>query len=403
MATAKEAAPRSTIHVLGSGSLGLLMASSIRRSNPTNPSAVTVLLRPHHKERVLSPRELRKVFRQPQGAGFVPPPQSIIVALQPYSNQIKSANIQLIDLSAQLIGDESTSDQPYTEIKTLLLTTKAQDAVAAVQSVLPLMDKKASRIIVLSNGALAIQEHLASIVHPSTSIVLASTYHGAHRGINEQELARLQLSDSQRQYLYPLVHAGLGYTYVEKGHDDVVQILEEAGLRPCALPINEMKLMLWKKLAANCVINPLTAIFKCRNGALLITYQIETAWKTLITTNKANKKEIPWETCQDLMADVIKEVSTIALAETRHMTDIDVDELSPERIHLFVQAVISETAANHSSMLQDIFAGRRGTEIDFLNGYIQDIGKSKHGIQTPANSFLCSQVNQLLQTNNSNV
>eukprot|EP00978_Attheya_sp_CCMP212_P045213 scaffold337711_cov24-Attheya_sp.AAC.1 len=73
------------------------------------------------------------------------------------------------------------------------------------------------------------------------------------------------------------------------------------------------------------------------------------------------------------------------------MTDIDVDELRPERIHVFVQAVISETAANHSSMLQDVFAGRRGTEIDFLNGYIQDIGKSKHGIETPANSFLCSQ------------
>jgi ketopantoate reductase len=103
------------------------------------------------------------------------------------------------------------------------------------------------------------------------------------------------------------------------------------------------------------------------------------------------------------MADVIKEVSTIALAETRHLTDIDVDELTPERIHLFVQTVISETAANHSSMLQDIFAGRRGTEIDFLNGYLQYIGKSKHDVQTPANSFLCNQVDQLLQTKTSNV
>jgi len=49
----------------------------------------------------------------------------------------------------------------------------------------------------------------------------------------------------------------------------------------------------------------------------------------------------------------------------------------------YVESVCRNTAANRSSMLQDVEAGRR-TEIDSINGIIAAVGKA-HGVEVCAN------------------
>jgi 2-dehydropantoate 2-reductase len=55
---------------------------------------------------------------------------------------------------------------------------------------------------------------------------------------------------------------------------------------------------------------------------------------------------------------------------------------------------MSDTAANTSSMLQDVRARRR-TEVRYLNGYVAAKG-AEHGIACPWNREMCRRVEELL-------
>ena len=92
----------------------------------------------------------------------------------------------------------------------------------------------------------------------------------------------------------------------------------------------------WRKLAVNCVINPLTALYGCRNGDLQrYPEQIET---------------------------LCREVASVMAMEGYHT--------SCEGLMQYVMDVIRSTADNVSSMLQDI-RNQRHTEIDYITGYLR--------------------------------
>ena len=93
----------------------------------------------------------------------------------------------------------------------------------------------------------------------------------------------------------------------------------------------------WRKLAINCAINPLSALLGCQNGQLLSRPDSR---KTLV--------------------DAAREVGAVAEAK-----GIDL-ETDPAELAV---AVAEITAHNRSSMLQDIDRGAR-TEIDALNGAV---------------------------------
>ena len=63
-------------------------------------------------------------------------------------------------------------------------------------------------------------------------------------------------------------------------------------------------------------------------------------------------------------------------------------------MHEFVEDVVKNTANNHSSMLQDVMHKRYPTEIDYLNGYIVNLGRQL-GVDTFANEFICNEVENL--------
>ena len=247
-------------------------------------------------------------------------------------------------------------------IRNLLLTTKAFQAVDALTSVLHRINEH-THIIILCNGALAVRQVVKELLeqkmknHCLPTIHLALTTHGAYR---EMELDDCNDSDDG---LFHLVHAGKGRTLLEN-YPDMARLWDMAGLN-CQSAIC-LEQDLWYKLAANCVINPLTALHKCNNGDLLQTTS------TVLSATYSF----------DQIADkILHEVS--AVVQALHDGD---KQYSVSKLQAYVQSVVDETQQNKSSMLQDILAHRR-TEIDFLNGYVVQQGLAKR-LACPVNKAL---------------
>jgi len=120
--------------------------------------------------------------------------------------------------------------------------------------------------------------------------------------------------------------------------------------------------LVWGKLAINAGINPLTALLRVPNGALL-----ESDW--------ANR----------LMRQAAIEAAEVASALGIQMPFEDAAEQ--------VERVARITAVNHSSMLQDIVRGAE-TEIEVICGAISRHGKDL-GIATPVNDTLYQLVKAL--------
>lgn len=115
----------------------------------------------------------------------------------------------------------------------------------------------------------------------------------------------------------------------------------------------------WLKLAVNCVINPLSALFKIKNGDIL---------------------RIP----EDILTSIINEVKKVATLEKITLPLDPYEEL---------KKVISITKDNKSSMLQDIEKGRK-TEIDYLNGAVVKYG-NKHNYKPIYNEILWKMIKTL--------
>lgn len=207
----------------------------------------------------------------------------------------------------------------------LLVCTKAQQTVAALAAMGDKLSAKAT-VVLLQNG-LGVAGPLSRAL-PEATILQASTTEGAFR-------------DGP----FSVCHAGRGQTLLGQSADLLAQSSQQP-IDPTALarlaeslsfaPLTvttcpDIDQVLWQKLAVNCAINPLTVKYRCRNGELLSRPQAR----------------------QELRA-VVEEIT----------------QLQPDA-SLFdrVCQVARDTAANRSSMLQDIEAGRH-TEIDFITGYL---------------------------------
>jgi 2-dehydropantoate 2-reductase len=120
--------------------------------------------------------------------------------------------------------------------------------------------------------------------------------------------------------------------------------------------------LLWGKLVINAAINPLTALLRVPNGALL---------------------ERP--SAHQLMADAAQEAAAVAVARGIRLPYLDPVTAAEE--------VARNTASNISSMLQDVLRGTP-TEIDAINGAIVREGE-KLSVPTPVNQMLWKLVKGL--------
>jgi len=156
-----------------------------------------------------------------------------------------------------------------------------------------------------------------------------------------------------------LVRAG-GEGNISIGQNQAIGPLE-AALRSAKFNVNivdDAQSLIWGKLVVNAAINPLTAILKVTNGELLENASAHT-----------------------LMEALANETANVAYAENIALPFDD-----PVAA---VEAVARKTAANQSSMLQDVLRGAP-TEIDAICGAIVRVA-DKNKIGAPAN-WMCWQL-----------
>jgi 2-dehydropantoate 2-reductase len=201
-------------------------------------------------------------------------------------------------------------------IRRLLLACKAYDAESAIAGLRPRLAPGAE-LVLLQNG-LGSQDAVAARV-ANARCILASSTEGAFR-----------------DGAFRVVFAGHGHTWLGDPLDDHppawLADLERSGIPHQWSP--DILSRLWRKLALNCAINPLTVLYDCRNGGL---------------------NEHPAEVAT-LCAELAQLLQTCG--QPAAALDLQAD----------VQRVIQATAANYSSMHQDVAQGRR-TEIAYLLGH----------------------------------
>ena len=214
----------------------------------------------------------------------------------------------------------------------IILTTKAQDSVEAVEKLKPLL-KDDTVILVLQNG-LKIKELIQRAVGDKIEVVRGLVLMGA------------ELMDPGRITFWK------GPTIIERTEtgEKIETLLKGSGIEvKVSENIEEEE---WGKLVVNCVINPLTAIFRVRNN------------------------EIGASSLRTVRHGIVQECALVAKAEGVRL----------ERgLEIEIDGKISGYF-NYSSMCQDIMKGKE-TEIGFLNGKIVELGR-KHGIPTPINETM---------------
>jgi len=268
-----------TWHILGAGSLGSLWATRLARAG----LPVRLILR--------NPQRLEAYHR----AGGL----TLVEANQP----------QQYAIPAEL-------PQADTPIQRLLLACKAYDAQRAVASVAQRLTPGAE-LLLLQNG-LGSQDEAAQHL-PKQRCLFVSSTEGAFRPADFQ-----------------VVFAGNGHNWLGDPSDPRppawLDELQRAGIAHQWSP--DILARLWRKLALNCAINPLTVLHDCRNGDL---------------------------------AEHPAEIATLC-AELGELLQHCGQPTAAENLHEDVQRVILATAANYSSMHQDVAQDRR-TEVTYLLGY----------------------------------
>lgn len=207
------------------------------------------------------------------------------------------------------------------QIHQLILATKAGQAAKALTTWKNCLAEEAE-ILMLQNG-MGSQAEVADLLTARQTLLAASVTEGAY----------LENPGA-------VVHAGKGKTQLGRWSGPGLEaaarwanLLTIAGL---AAEVTEpIRFVLWHKLAINAVINPLTAVHGVENGAL---------------ASREFKPQV-----KALCTEILQVFKRLGIAE-------------PEGgLINCIEQVILATAANRSSMLQDMTAGRK-TEINYITG-----------------------------------
>jgi 2-dehydropantoate 2-reductase len=265
----------------------------------------------------------------------------------------------------------------------------------------------------LCNGALALRDELQELLSQEQladriRIILATTTHGAYRervNVNDNDTSNANVNetsngkeiDKDDNGLFHVIHAGVGHTIIDDSDMSMPKLsglLDRAGLFCSSSSGAAMQTVLWRKLAANSVINPVTALRRIPNGKLLE----QSDWKHLL---QSITEEVAAVAAADTMSSLValeeQNQDAASPKDKRELQQLQehlqADELTAAALQTYVEKVVTDTAANKSSMLQDVLAQRQ-TEIDYLSGYVVRRGRSL-GVECPANEELWKQVRSL--------
>lgn len=295
-------------YILGAGAIGCLWGAHLRLAG-------------HRVTLLLKNRTVLDTFRQ-----------------RPIIELTDAVQVRTVKVDAEL-------SQTSAPLHNLLVCTKSVDVMEALASVAQRITTT-TRIVLLING-LGVQQEVAAR-YPNTEPICGTTTDGAFRTGQFQ-----------------VTHAGIGTTYfgllsdTDDGQRSKDELLRD--LTGLALTVDwdpRIIRRLWSKLAVNCVINPLTAIRGCRNGAIL------------------EPDSAPY--IKQLCVEIEQVLTALQLAQ-------------PEQsLYDQVTAVALATRDNYSSMYQDVQAGR-ATEIESITGYLCRQAEQL-GIAVPLNLSLYDAV-----------
>jgi 2-dehydropantoate 2-reductase len=223
----------------------------------------------------------------------------------------------------------------------IVICVKSYQVKAALQSIHALIGDNA--LIILTHNGLGTFEEISHLLKPAQCLLAllltqgakkVSDYHIEHTGMGNSDLGLIigKFPPTKQHQLTDYLQEVLSQVYWQEN-------IQQAQ---------------WRKLAINCVINPLTALKNIPNG------------------------DINQHVYQEKVKKLISEVVKVAAKEKVF--------LSEDGLLKLITSVVQNTAKNTSSMRADIMAKRR-TEIDYINGYIHRLGE-KHYLATPNNTQL---------------
>jgi 2-dehydropantoate 2-reductase len=233
----------------------------------------------------------------------------------------------------------------------ILLTTKVNNNVAAVEPIVPLLPDGVT-IVCVQNGLYS-EDLVKALVKGRALVLRAITQVGGvlvRPGVVDNTVA--------------------GYTLLEDHPraPAIAAVLTEAGLDGRIIP--DIKKEMWRKAVFNCVINPTTSLVACEVGG--------------IVDPRLNS----------LKRQIIDECLAVARAD-----GVTFDDLSTEARSATVEdfmALIDRVFAGArtiASMRQDLMKGRK-TEIDHMNGAVAALG-DKYGLPCPVNAAMTTMIRYL--------
>ena len=222
----------------------------------------------------------------------------------------------------------------------ILLTTKVNNNVAAVEPIVPLLPDGVT-IVCVQNGLYS-EDLVKNLVKDRALVLRAITQVG---GV----LLRPGVID----------HTVMGYTLLEQHQQSpaIAAVLTEAGLDGRIIP--DIKKEMWRKAIFNCVINPTTSLLNCEVGG--------------IVDPRLNS----------LKQQIIDECLAVAKA----------DGVTFEEDFVALIDKVFAGARTIASMRQDLMKGRM-TEIDHMNGAVARLG-DKLGLPCPVNAALTTMIKYL--------
>ena len=226
----------------------------------------------------------------------------------------------------------------------VLIFVKSYDTVEASHAISPAVGDSAT-VLTLQNGLTNVE--VISRILGEDKVVAGVTSHGA-----------TMLGTGHVR------HAGIGETAIGEPKGGITSRVQRIAdtLSPAGFQTaisHNIYDSIWGKLIINAAINPLTAITKLKNGALL-----------------------EYNETRRLLNITAAEAARIAAALRISLPYNDAPSAA--------EAVCRATSSNVSSMLQDVLCQRQ-TEIDAINGAIVDEAK-KAGLEAPINETLACLV-----------
>ena len=357
------------IHILGLGSIGLLIAHSLMSLE--RPPPVTLLFH--------CPEMARKFERQHKRIHIVHRDTDSEEETYGYDVEVLERDengshplwkhirhLEVKDLAKQDDSRDSETDM----IHSLIVACKGPATVSAIRSVQHRIRAETTTCL-MQNGMGQVDEldeKVFSKVQERPSYVLGIISYG------------LYLRDA-----FSAVHAGRGtialgalrrlrppFDSARRWTDSTAYLLgmlTKAESLGCAcFDYQELSQLQLEKLVVNCVLNPVTALLDIQNGQMLDSAALG-----------------------DLYRELIAEISAVILKLPAVQGDTDAcARFSIERLTKRFITVTRTNASNSSSMREDV-RNLKETEIDYINGYIVRKGEGL-GVSCPMNRLLVQLV-----------